>query len=405
MGMSDALASTDVVIVGAGIAGMCTAFELRRRGFGVTVVEQRFPSFGSSSRNPGALWLQTRRRGTELELARASKAIYTEYVDELGNVFDYREHGGLFFFETDEQQAVLEDYVKHRRAAGLDIDFVTRAQALDYSSVLPSTAIGAVYCSDDAQVDSRRFVEALVNAGTRAGIKRFENTAVLSTVRRGDTVIGVRTLRGDIQAAGVVWATGAWARTLGPEDIALPLSTSRMGQMKTQPIDHRPSAIMHGPRGVASCGALVDLPSFRTELFGAPSPDRTPESDSPEDWNYDDVITQNADGTLQMGCSIDVSDSLNPHISIRGTQAMVSTSLERYEALGKQGVTGLWAGLHTDTPDHLPIVDRVRGAFVNTGHCSGIGTAPIAGRALAQIIAGESSPFSDELRADRPSLG
>lgn len=408
MDVSEALASTDVVVVGAGLAGMCTAFELRQRGFDVTVVEQRFPSFGASGRNPGALWLQTRRAGIELELARASKTIYDEYVDELGDVFDYRTRGGLFFFENDEQRVVLQDYVKDRQASGLDVDFVTREQALEHSAVLPTTAIGAVYCADDAQIDSQRFIRALADTCTRAGIKRFENTAVLSTIRRGDTVIGVRTVRGDIQTAGVVWATGAWSRNLGTEDIVLPLATSRMGQIRTQPIDQRASAILHGPRGVATCGALLDLPSFDPEVFGAPNPNAmlgSGESEAPEDWNYDDVITQDVDGTLQIGNSIDISDSLNPHISIRGTQAMIGTSLERYGALGRYGVTGLWAGLHSETPDHLPIVDRVDGSYVNTGHCAGIGTAPIAGRILAQIIAGESSPFGEDLRADRPSLG
>lgn len=408
MGGSANLATADVVVVGAGLAGMCTAVELRRRGFDVAVVEQRFPAFGSSGRNPGSLWLQSRRSGLDLDLARASKQIYADYVEELGDVFGFRRHGGLFFFETDQQREALGAYVKNRRDAGLDIEVLTRKQALDHSPVLPSTALGAVYCADDAQVDTQRFVRALAEAATARGVKQFENTAVLSTIRRNDTVAGVRTVRGDIHASGVIWATGAWSRNLGGEGIDLPVATSRVGQIRTQPIDQRPSAILHGPRGVRGFSALADLAGFDFDQFTIPDPlalagiDTT---DAAIDWDYDDSIAQFPDGSLHIGNSIDLTESLNPHISMRATQAMIGTALQRYSAYSTFGVVGLWAGLHSRTADSLPIVDHVDGVYVNVGHSAGVGTAPIAGRVLACTLSGETHEMSEGLRADRPSLG
>lgn len=406
------LATADVVVVGAGIAGICTAFELRQRGFDVAVLEQRFPAFAASGRNPGALWLQVQRGGLELDLARAGLAMYREYADQIGARFDLRTRGGLFFYETDAQRDVLEDYVTDRRAHGLTVEFVSRNQALKHAPLLPSTAIGAVYCAEDAQIDSQRFVRAMAEACTEAGVKRFDNTAVLSTIRRGDTVTGVRTVRGNVHAAGVVWATGAWARDLEPEGIHIPLQTSRMGQIVTQPIDQRPSVVLHGPRGVAFCGALTDLESFRPEIFSAPDPFAgvtSRQSGSVDDpgtdgWDYDDCITHYPDGSLHIGASVDITGSLNPHISMRATQAMIGTAVDRYEEHARSGVTSLWAGLQSTTPDFLPVVAHVDGAYVNVGHTSGVATGPISGRVLAQIIAGESNDFADQLRADRSSL-
>lgn len=234
--MSDSvLATTDIVVVGAGISGLCSAWELRQRGFGVAVVEQRFPSYGASGRNPGALWLQTRRTGTELALARKGKEKYEQYVDILGDVFDLRSEGGLFFFETDEQGAVMQSYVQDRRAAGLEVELLDRAAAAKKSSILPESAIGAVFCADDAQIDSLNFVAAMEAACVRAGVSLFKNTAVLSTLRERDQAIGVRTVRGDVFASGVVWATGAWAKTLRSEGIQVPIETVRIGQLMTQP--------------------------------------------------------------------------------------------------------------------------------------------------------------------------
>jgi glycine/D-amino acid oxidase-like deaminating enzyme len=180
-----------------------------------------------------------------------------------------------------------------------------------------------------------------------------------------------------------------------------------MGQIVTQPISQRPSTVMHGPRGVAACGALSDLPSFRREAFAAPNPlhglDDLSEADV-DDWDYDDCITHYQDGSLHIGSSIDVTGSLNPHISIRATQAMIAMTIERYEAYSKFGVTSLWAGLQSTTADLLPVVDRVDGAYVNVGHASGMATGPVSGRTMARMIAGEHDEFADHLRADRPSL-
>jgi glycine/D-amino acid oxidase-like deaminating enzyme len=418
-----ALATADIVVVGAGLAGLCTAFELHRRGFDVVVVEQRFPAFGASGRNPGSLWLQTRRTGLELDLTRAGVKKYHEYMAEFGEVFEYRNRGGLFFFETEQQGRVLRDYVADRQAAGLQIEVISREEALKHTPFLPDTAIGAVFCADDCQLDPQQFVSALSAACVRSGVRKFENTSVLATLRNGDTITGVRTVRGDIHASGVVWATGAWSTNLQSEGIVVPIDTARMGQVVTQPLDPRPSAILHGPRGVDACGALTDLPSYQPADFAPPLLDASvswplEESSRAGDngrldagesrippLRYDDAIAQNRGGSLFIGHSIDAPGSLNPHISIAATYAMIAMTLERYGRYASFGVTGLWAGLMCETRDHLPIVDRVDGAYVNTGHSWGIASGPICGEVMAQIITGEPSPFSEGLRADRPSLG
>ena len=390
---ADTLAAADIVVVGAGIVGLCTAWELRRRGFDVVVVEQRFPAFGASGRNPGAIWLQTRRSGVELELARAGKRKYEEFLAEMGDVFEYRNRGGLFFFETEEQGRALEAYVADRLAAGLEVEMVSRKQAAVHSAVLPETAIGAVFCADDAQVDAQHFVNALSAACVRAGVRVFENTAVLATIRQGDAVLGVHTVRGAIYGSGVVWATGAWAANLRMEGIALPMETMRLGLMVTQPIDQGNSALLHGPRGVYGSGALLDLPGFDPELFAAPS-----------EIAYDDTIAQNRGGSMYVGSSMDGRGSLNPHISMNATHALITTTLKRYGALADFGVTGLWGGLGCEAPDHLPLVDSTDGAYVNTAHAWGMASGPISGQVMAEIIAGEPSTFAAALRLDRAAL-
>jgi glycine/D-amino acid oxidase-like deaminating enzyme len=390
------LDTADIVVVGGGISGLCTAYELRRRGFDVVLVEQRFIAFGATGRNPGALWVQTRRAGLELELARRGLHKYEEYIDEFGNVFEHRREGGLFFFETDEQGKVMEEYVEDRRALGIDVELLSLTETKARSELVPDTAIGAVFCMEDSQIDATAFANALIAAGVRAGIRKFENTAVLGTLRRGDDVIGVRTVRGDVHAAGVVWATGAWAVNLRAEGLQFPMTTARMGHLITQPVSQRARGVLHGPRGVEVCGALKDLSSYRPELFGLGEVGSANGSLS-----YDDSITQNPAGALYLGSSIDGRGSLNPHISLSATRAMVETAQMRFHEYNALGIVGLWAGLMCETPDQLPIVDRIEGTYINTGHAWGLTSGPICGQLIAEMIANEPSPLASKLAASR----
>lgn len=395
---AETLATADIVVVGAGIVGLCTAWELRQRGFGVVLVDQRFPGYGASSRNPGALWVQTRRAGVELALARASKTKYEQYLDVLGDVFEYRVDGGLLFFESDRQADIVEAYVENRRSAGVQIELISREDAATLCPILPDTAIGAAYCSEDAQIDSLSFVAGMESACLRAGVHFFRNTAVLSTLREGDRVVGVRTVRGQVLASGLVWATGAWATTLRAEGLPLPVETTRVGQLMLQPVDSRPSPLLHGPRGVHGCGALIDLANYDAEAF------RGALGDTDDENAYDDTTVLNRGGALYIGHSVDGRHSLNPHISLAATRAMVEVGLDRYQRYASLGVTGLWAGLGSETPDDLPVVDRVDGAYVNVGHPWGVGSGPICGQVMAEVVAGESSEFAAELGTRRPSL-
>jgi glycine/D-amino acid oxidase-like deaminating enzyme len=400
MSSAETLATADIVVVGAGITGLCTAWELRQRGFGVVLVDQRFPGYGASSRNPGALWLQTRRVGLELALASAGKHKYDQYLDVLGDVFDYRLAGGLFFYETEDQARVLETYVEDRRAAGLTIEMVSREEAVKLCPILPDTAIGAAFCADDAQIDALSFIGAMESACVRSGVHFFRNTAVLSTLREGDRVAGVRTVRGEVLASGVVWATGAWAATLSAEGIRVPVETTRVGQLMMQPVESRTSPLLHGPRGVYSSGALTDLSAYNADIFAGPLNNAA----GGEGAGYDDTAMLNRGGSLYIGHSVDGPHSLNPHISLAATKAMVDVGLDRYSSYAHYGVIGLWAGLGSETPDHLPIVDQVDGTYVNVGHAWGVSSGPICGQVMAEIIAGEQSDLAAGLSADRTSL-
>lgn len=151
---------------------------------------------------------------------------------------------------------------------------------------------------------------------------------------------------------------------------------------------------MHGS------GALVDLPEFVPDAFATPlSGDGAGAYES-----YNDTAMLNRGGSLYIGHSIDGRGSLNPHISLASTKVMAALAADRYPSFSEHGVTGLWAGLGSETPDQLPIVGRMDSIYLNVGHDWGVSSAPASGEVLAAIVAGETSEFGTALAPDRPAL-
>lgn len=377
------LDQADIVVVGGGIVGLTTAHALKQRGFDVLVVEQRFTAFGASGRNSGGIWVQTVRGGTELQLARQGAELYERFLDDLGDTFELRRDGGLIYFETEDQQKIFADYVADRHEHGVQAELISAVEARKLSSGVPESAIGAVFSGDDAQVNTAKFTRALGDACKRRGVRIYENTPVLGMTRHGDAVTGVRTVRGDIAAGGVVWCTGAWASTLSSEGIDLPITPIRVGMLMTQAVPRQVHVVTRGPGGVENFGALSSLPSFEPTLFA------TPDLAEGSNLTYEDIVTQNAEGNIIIGHTHDAAQSLNPHITVEATSLMIQSLQRRNPSFGTLGVTGLWAGLVGVTADRLPIIDKVDGLYVNSGHVAGTASGPLAGELMAQLVAGE----------------
>ena len=376
------LDQADIVVVGGGVTGFSTAYALKKRSFDVIVVEQRFAAFGASGRNSGCLWLQTASGGGELELTRRGSEMYAQLRDELGDTFEYRRTGGVFFYETDEQQRQLAAYVEDRRAAGVATEFITREDAVALSPLVPESALGAVFSPDDAQIDTAKFTRALADACRRSGVRVYENTPALGLIWKGGTAAGIRTVRGDVDAGGVVWATGAWSAGL-VDEVQLPITPARVGMLVTQPTAPVARAIARGPKGVFNARALTSLPQFDPTAFGGDDAERA-------GLDFEDVAVQRQDGSFVVGHTWEFASSLNPHITLDATNLMTRTILARRPEYGRLGVVGLWAGLVGVTPDNLPIIDRIDGLFVNTGHSFGAASGPISGELTAQMITGEN---------------
>ena len=202
--------SADVAVIGAGIAGLSTAIELRERGQSVVVLERDRVAAGVTGRSTakltsqhGAIYDHLRRefgREAASQYARVQeRAIDTveERIDELGvDAAFERVPSYLYGDEPD----TIEREADAARAAGIEASYVTSVPPFERSQA-------AVRFEDQAWFDPRAFLLAVADE-LRAddGAAIYEETRVTDVDPGGP--VHVRTEAGGVRTENVVVATG-----------------------------------------------------------------------------------------------------------------------------------------------------------------------------------------------------
>jgi glycine/D-amino acid oxidase-like deaminating enzyme len=228
----------DVCIVGGGMTGLWTAYELRRAepGLEVVVLEARNVGFGASGRNGG--WVLGKLSGTPeawrsrggQQALRAMAAAIQATVSEIGAVVereriecDFKHGGSLIVAQSETQLARLrETQADERVAFGDDL----AAVLLDETELLSRVAIGggrgALYTPHCARVQPAKLVGGLADAAERAGATIYESTRAIE-LAPGE----VRTPGGRVRARFVLRATEGYTADLeGQHRALLPLNSS-----------------------------------------------------------------------------------------------------------------------------------------------------------------------------------
>jgi len=201
----------DVVVIGAGLTGLCTALELSRSGATVAVLDARRAGSVTTGRTTGKISLL---QGTKLSqiAARYPRDVVRAYVDANRNgrrrLLDLCRSFGVpvqietayTYATTPGGTAALADEFEAASGAGLDVGWN------DFSD-LPFPVTGAIALAEQAQFDPVDLVEALVHALRERGVPVVENTRV-RIVSRGLGRTAVHHAGGSLTADRVVLATG-----------------------------------------------------------------------------------------------------------------------------------------------------------------------------------------------------
>jgi len=218
----DGDAEADVVVVGAGLTGLWTAYYLTEADpeLRVVVVEREIAGFGASGRNGG--WCSALFPVSAAAIARehgeaaaqALRAAMRDTVVEVGGVAAFEEidcdfaYGGTITLARSAAQ--LERARAEADDAGQWGDDVTLLSATQATERLgASRVLGATFTPDCARVQPARLARGLARVVEARGVTIVEGTTALRLSPRA-----VVTDHGTVRARHVVRATEAWTAEL-----------------------------------------------------------------------------------------------------------------------------------------------------------------------------------------------
>lgn len=241
---------TDVLVLGGGLMGCCTAFFLRQRhGLSVTLLERELVGRQASGTNFG----NVRRQGRELHqmpLANRARAVWGRISDLLGEDSEFVPYGHLRVCYTEEQAAVIEQHARNVKPLGLDLQLFTAEQLRQRWGIFAPGVVAGSYSPQDGHANPRLAGPAFARAARRLGADIVEHAEVVQ-IEHGAGGFVAHTADGRrFRAQQLLVACGAWSASLAAqfgEPVPLEARGPQMGVTEPLPYALGPSIGLSSP--------------------------------------------------------------------------------------------------------------------------------------------------------------
>lgn len=232
--------TADVVIIGAGVAGLSTAMQLARRGARVVVLERERIGNGSTGRAAGLLG-QLRGNVEHTRMLIDGLAIVRE-LEQLAEMEIFVPTGSLRVAETPERVEEIRSLVAMGKSIGFDIDHMPIdevARRMPY--MWTGDLLDACYCPTDGHIQPAELVAAYLKVCRAHGVQVLTNTPVTEILTSGGSIYGVRAGEAEYHAPAVLNAGGPWSY-LNAELAGAVLPTAAIGHyyLTTKPHPDHP---------------------------------------------------------------------------------------------------------------------------------------------------------------------
>ncbi len=374
-------ATADAVIIGGGINGLTTAYELARLGLkNIVVIEKEYIGSGSTGRCGGGIRQQWTTE-ENIRLAQESVRMYEGMSAELGYQVFFRQGGYLMVTETENDLPALRSAVELQNRCNVPTEFLQPEECLNIVPDLDISKLkGATFCPKDGTAYPFAVIWGYARACHRLGIKIFIRSQVTGITTDEGSIKSVSTSRGVISTPLLINCAGPWARSLAAKvGVDLPNKQERHEIMVSESL--KPFL---DPMVISISNGIYFSQSLRGEIVGGIGDDSEPRLDGPE--------------------TFDTSSSLR--FAIRFAKAL----LEYYPRASRVRMMRQWGGMYDVTPDHRPILGGVPGldGYYHICGFSGHGfmLGPVTGRRMAQFITtGRTDEIINNLSLDRFERG
>lgn len=216
----------DVVVLGGGITGALVSHQLTESGVDTILLDRGEFARSSTVASTGLLQYEVdvplidliSKVGEEHAVHAYRRGLTAideieELVSKLDDPCGFSRRESLYFASSMWHYRSLHREFECRRKHGFRVDFLSRKQLTEISSI---QAAGAIRSYGDAQIDPYRFALALINRGTTLGLRAFANTPI-DDVRESDTGVTIKSGDRVVQAKVIVYATGYTASDFLPK--------------------------------------------------------------------------------------------------------------------------------------------------------------------------------------------
>ena len=357
--------TSDVVIVGGGVAGCSVAYYLAQAGIKATVIEREGVASQASGFSAGGL---NPLQGTGIPgplgpLAIESYRMHTKLWDLLGEETGIDYDGRVISlikvaFDEAELPELQETVDLFAPVQGFEARWLDSREVLDLEPRVAPNAIRGVYAKGNAALDSYKYTLALLQAAEHHGAVSRSAT-VVGLERSNSKVTGVLLADGKISCGQVVLAMGPWSRRAEPWlDAYIPVDPLKGEILRME----------------------LPGPSLSHDLSGGggslhPKPDGLVWCGTTEEWQGFDKNT---------------SDSAR--------QSILEGAVRLVPDMDQAGVALQTACLRPVTPDWLPIIGKMPewdNVYLATGAGKkGVLLSPGIGKSIADLIANGETKLS-----------
>ena len=349
----------DVIIIGGGIIGCATAYDLAKRNVKSLVIDKA-SAVGTEASWAGAGILTSHASTHEPypTLCRASLALYPSLAEELRVEtqidIEYIQSGTLSVFFNPAEAAGLIGLADRRVKRGFSTEVLTAEQAWELEPALSKSIAGAVLFPEDAQVRNPKMVTALAKGAAKLGAEFQVGNPVTDFIRvsedSAERVVGVVVNGETLYADTFVIAAGCWTGTLTAQlDVPIRVEPAK-GQIVL--IEAMPPPFQH----------IVDGLGI--------------------------YIVPRADGKILLGATVEFV-GYDKTATVDGAKQMIDAGIAIAPQLAQSTFVQTWAGLRPHAKKgpllgYLPGYDNV---VLASGHFkNGILLAPITGQLIAELV-------------------
>ncbi|WP_332835279.1 glycine oxidase ThiO [Bacillus sp. FJAT-44742] len=352
-----------IIILGGGVIGLAAAFECRRRGHDVTLLEK--VSCGGQASGAAAGMLAPFSEIEEdpddfFRLGLRSLRLYSQWIEDVKKNsetnFEFSNSGSLHVVYHEADLLSLESRQRWQGEFGVEAEIIKGRELFDLEPKLSKDIIAAMRYPEESHVYAPGYVKALEEACRNLGVTIKDHLEEV-TVKEWESAVLLQAKNGETFTADkLVISSGAWAKEMEYVfQMNIPIVPIR-GQICAYEINNgEVQHIVYSPQG---------------------------------------YLVPKENGSLINGASEDIA-GFTTEVTKKGIDRLVKWNKNVFPFLEGKEPFHSWAGLRPATQDGYPLIGRKKEAshiiFAAGHYRNGILLSPVTAEIVADTIDGKEA--------------